>query len=455
MAEHGPDWRVDALPPTLAAALLQTPNVMAGVLEPLDGDYRYLNANASACAFHRRRPGELDGMSARSLGVPESHIARRLTVLRRCLAQRSSEVVEGVLHLEGQPPGWFMAVFAPIPGTPGQVGFIALDISQNRRRRRHAEGEGHRLALALDAAHLGVWDYDPAAGLLELDTRLRELLDIEAEQAVDLRLYRDRVHAEDWPRVKTATLAAMSSPEAPDYTLEHRIVRRGGEVCWIRSAGRVLFDGAGVPERILGAAQDISEQMRVRERQDLLVGEMNHRVKNSLANVHAIVEHSWRASGGEAQAFRQRVHQRLDALSRAHDVIAANAWSHTEMAEIVAAAMAPFSAEAMVIAGPVEGLKVKPEAGLSLIMTLHELATNAAKYGALSTARGQVQISWRRLDQDIELLWREVAGPPVRPPERQGFGSRLLGNALRGHGGGAWLTFAPEGVTCRLTLPTA
>lgn len=455
MAEHGPDGENEALPPALAVALLQTPEVMAGVLELLDGNYRYLSANANACAFFNRPPGGLDGMSARSLGVPESHIPRRLTVLQRCLERQSSEVVEGVLHLEGKPPGWFVAVFSPIRGTPGQVGFIALDVSQKWRRKQRAEGEGQRLSLALDAAKLGVWDYDPASDLVAWDPRMRDLFDVEAEHEVDLSVYQDRVHAEDWPQMKAAALRAMSSPETPDYTLEHRIVRRTGEVRWIRSTGRVLFDAAGTPVRILGAAQDITDQMLVRERQDLLVGEMNHRVKNNLANVHAIVDHSWRASGGEADAFRQQLHQRLDALSRALDVIAANAWSHTEVSEIVAAAMSPFSADVLVIKGPALGLRIKPEAGLSLIMALHELATNASKYGALSSECGRVQISWQATGQDIELLWREVAGPPVSAPIRLGFGSRLLSNALRGHGGTTWLTFDPEGVSCRLTLPSA
>jgi len=211
--------------------------------------------------------------------------------------------------------------------------------------------------------------------------------------------------------------------------------------------------------RIVGAVSvslDITDRERAEEQRRLLVHELNHRVKNTLATVQAIAVQTLRGAASTTEASKALT-ERLMALAKAHDALTRESWEGAELHEIVEAATDPYGGRnRFAVAGP--SVWLSPALSLSLALSLHELATNAAKYGALSTAAGAVAITWevvdRSMDARLKLRWIERGGPPVRPPTRRGFGSRLIERSLAAeNGGSATIEYPPEGVVCVMEAP--
>jgi len=232
-------------------------------------------------------------------------------------------------------------------------------------------------------------------------------------------------------------------------------LRQDGTRFWASGLMVPLRDGAGGVRGFLKILRDRTERRRAEERRALLVAELNHRVKNTLATVQSLSEQTLKSSprpGDFAPTFRGR----LQALARAHDLLTRESWEGATLGDVARAALAPWlgggDGGRIGVGGP--RVLLAPRQALALSMALHELATNAAKHGALSVPGGRVSLAWRRGGPAVAVEWTEEGGPPVRPPERRGFGSRLLGRALSAELGGAVeLDFAPGGVRCATRLP--
>jgi two-component sensor histidine kinase/integral membrane sensor domain MASE1 len=207
--------------------------------------------------------------------------------------------------------------------------------------------------------------------------------------------------------------------------------------------------------RLYAAAQrEIEERRRAEEHQKLLINELNHRVKNTLATVQSIAAQT-RRTAKDPKASYEAFIERLMALSRVHDVLTHERWERAALRAIVDGATQPFedgTGRRFRISGP--PVWIEPHAALALAMALHELATNAAKYGALSVAEGVVTLEWRLAEgpgEVLELAWREAGGPPVRPPKQRGFGSRLLERGLAGElNGEVSVDYRPDGLACTM-----
>jgi PAS domain S-box-containing protein len=211
--------------------------------------------------------------------------------------------------------------------------------------------------------------------------------------------------------------------------------------------------------RIVGAskiARDISERKRAQEQRNLLIEEIKHRMKNTIATVHAIASQTLRSvSRAELDAFLGR----LQALARAHDQLTIEHWNRTPLDGVVREALAPFqesNVARILIEGPAR-ISLDANRASLLTMVLHELATNAVKYGALSNGAGRVAVTWEQLaDREsphLRLSWKESGGPPVAAPQRRGFGSHLIERALAGDPGETRLEFNPAGLQCSLEIP--
>ncbi|WP_236551045.1 HWE histidine kinase domain-containing protein [Luteimonas sp. 9C] len=210
----------------------------------------------------------------------------------------------------------------------------------------------------------------------------------------------------------------------------------------------------GEVEAVAGSTRDVTDRRMHEEHLELLVHELNHRVKNTLSTVQSLV----RQTLGTAENLEDggtRIESRLLALSRAHDVLTRENWHSADMQDVVAGAIAPYESAPGVrfkLSGP--SCRLSPQRALALAMALHELATNAVKYGALSRDGGEVQITWDCTHDGegaaMQFDWRESGGPTVQPPTRRGFGSRLLERGLRNDlGGDVELRYAPGGVVFR------
>jgi two-component sensor histidine kinase len=199
------------------------------------------------------------------------------------------------------------------------------------------------------------------------------------------------------------------------------------------------------------------ERMRAEAQRTILVHELNHRVKNTLATVQSLAMQTYRNASSATEA-RDVLEARLAALSKAHDLLTARSWHAAHLSEVVTGALAPFRGAGRIIrtAGSDVGLSSKQALGLSL--ALHELATNAVKYGALSRKEGSVGVAWG-LDpgnkaKEVYLTWTEADGPPVAMPDRQGFGTRLMQRVLADElGGEVSLDYRPEGLVCTIRFP--
>jgi two-component sensor histidine kinase len=212
---------------------------------------------------------------------------------------------------------------------------------------------------------------------------------------------------------------------------------------------------AGRITRTLSAAIDIDERKRAEERRTLLIHELNHRVKNTLAAVQSIARQTLRSERDPAE-MSEVFTARLVSLSAAHDILTRENWEGAGLRELAQVALGAFDERRIRMSGP--DVRLGARAAIALSMALHELATNAAKYGALSGEAGNVALAWttRRANDEVllELEWRETGGPPVAAPKRRGFGSRLLTQGVRADlNGAAELRFEPDGVICRITAP--
>lgn len=214
----------------------------------------------------------------------------------------------------------------------------------------------------------------------------------------------------------------------------------------------------GQVEAIAGSTRDVTERRRHEQQMQLLVNELNHRVKNSLVMVQSLIRQSMRSASGLTEA-RDKIDARLLALSTTHDVLTRQSWHSADVLELTHTAIAPYESEPPRFRISGQGSRVEPRKAVALSMALHELCTNALKYGALSVPGGWVDIDWR-FERDaagaeqVVLCWREREGPQVAAPEIRGFGSRLLEQGLRHDlGGEVSLDFAPKGVAFKATVP--
>jgi two-component sensor histidine kinase/PAS domain-containing protein len=255
------------------------------------------------------------------------------------------------------------------------------------------------------------------------------------------RLPEARGHPQLFPRYARVFVSGDTS-EA-EYELGDR---------WFESRVARLGDGVVVTVR------DVSARKRADEVQKLLLQELNHRVKNLLASVIAMVVYTERGSGSTTE-YRDKLSERLQALSRAHNLLGGNAWSEASVGDVVKSTLEPHldrdSARFEIDGDP---FAISSDTALALNMALHELATNAAKYGALSEPSGRIAITWMS-DPDrpgfVRLIWTESGGPTVSPPESHGFGTRLLERAFGVAGGVVSLQLRPEGVACEMVFPSA
>ena len=199
---------------------------------------------------------------------------------------------------------------------------------------------------------------------------------------------------------------------------------------------------------------DRTEDVKRQRRQRLLLAELNHRVKNTLASVQSIVSQTLR-SAPDADTAKRDIESRLAALSKAHNLLSVQEWTSADLGAVVGQEMSIFDPERVSLDGP--PFKLSPKASISLAMLVHELATNAVKYGALGSEEGRVRIVWKEdADGNLTLSWNETGGPPATEPTRKGFGTRLIESiVLREFSGALEPVYRDEGFSCKITLEAA
>ena len=242
-----------------------------------------------------------------------------------------------------------------------------------------------------------------------------------------------------------------------EYSVEYRIIRAGGEVRWVETRCFISYNGAGRPHRVVGVSIDITERKRVEEQQRTLLAELDHRVKNALSTVSAVVSHTWQGSRSVAD-FVAALDGRIRSMATTQELLSSHRWHGVSLTELVRRELAPYATRNNAeINGP--DILLKPEAGQAMATVLHELATNAAKYGALSTKEGRVSIRWdRHLNGHprchLVFEWQEIGGPPVVALGKSSYGTSTIRDLIPYEFGGTVdLVLAPEGVQCRLELP--
>jgi two-component sensor histidine kinase len=232
------------------------------------------------------------------------------------------------------------------------------------------------------------------------------------------------------------------------------VVRASGEIRWCFTSAAASVDANDRVLRVSGVTIDITARKLAEQRQLLLTREVDHRARNVLALVQSIVKLT-RAE--DVMAFSHAVEGRITALARVHKILSLSSWEGAELGRLIEEELAPFmttDASRVVLSGP--AIQLEPATAQTLALALHELTTNAAKYGALSSLEGSLELVWSALPEGLELKWRETAGPPVQVPARQGFGTRSVITSVETQlGGQASFDWRPEGLYCRLLVPVA
>jgi PAS domain S-box-containing protein len=324
------------------------------------------------------------------------------------------------------------------------------ELESSTARLLHSE---QQLRLATDAAEIGLWDVDNVTNTLFWPSRVKAMFGISEDVPVSMADFYAGLHPDD----KEATVAAYDAACDPQqralYDVEYRTVgKEDGVVRWVEAKGRGVFDTDGKCVRVVGTAIDITKRKEAEARQDLLAREVDHRARNALAVVQSIVRLT-RASS--VDGYVAAVEGRIKALARAHALLSDSRWHGADLDALVAEELAPYrlsEAEKVKISGP--KVSLVPHMAQGLALALHEMATNAAKHGALSSMAGKVNVAWQVQPDLLMLQWVETGGPRIAPPPARSFGLNVIRASIESQLGGKTIfDWDPEGMKCTLTIP--
>jgi PAS domain S-box-containing protein len=343
-------------------------------------------------------------------------------------------------------------------GKPVTFSGVNYDITKERALQDELRAKSYELETVLATVPAGVWfTHDPEVRHVRRNRYAAELLGLPADEGAtdrsrDLRAVRLLRDGRELPRDELPLQRARRGERLVNE--EHTLVFPDGETKTLLSNGGPLLDADG---NVIGGvliSLDISSRKRVEEHRDLLIDELNHRVKNTLAVVQAIAAQTL-GRGQVSAEVRENLMARLRALADVHGVLTERERGEADLREVVEAALRPYAdaRDRIVTEGP--SVSLGGRLSLALAMVLHELMTNAIKYGALSTGDGRVSLTWSAAPtpggRRLALTWRESGGPPVTAPGRRGFGARLIERGLAAQpGGSAQLRFEPSGLVCEL-----
>jgi PAS domain S-box-containing protein len=336
---------------------------------------------------------------------------------------------------------------SPLRGAEGKVvgaSKVARDITERKRERELLR----RQADLLDQSHDAIFTWKIGGGIVYWSKGAERLYNYTAEEAIGRSSHE---------------LLRTRSP-VPMQEIELQIAREGswyGELTHTTCDGRtVVVESRLVRVQYSGEAytletnRDITERKAHEQHVDLLTREAEHRAKNLLANVGAMVQLS---QADTPDGLKKAIGGRIAALASVHSLFAQSRWTGAELGTLVKQELSPYSGEREVrtrIDGP--AVMLKPDAAQAVAVALHELATNAAKYGSLSVVKGHVRVEWlHSADGQLVLRWTEAGGPPVDPPTRTGFGTNMIETMIRGGAKGeVRLDWRVEGLACEIILPT-
>jgi two-component sensor histidine kinase/DNA-binding response OmpR family regulator len=306
-------------------------------------------------------------------------------------------------------------------------------------------------SVALAAGQMGSWDWDAATREVSWDEGQFHIFGVDPSQfKPTIDNMRALVVPEDWERLGAAVTGIAEDGQT--FQGEFRVRRPNGEVRWCIGAAAASVDANRRVVRLGGVTVDITERKNAEERQALLVREVDHRARNALAVVQSIVRLT-RAPTKEA--YIAAVEGRITALSRAHVLLSESRWQGANLTRLLEEELAPYrrgEVERISTSGP--PVFLDPATAQILAMTLHELATNAAKYGALSSTFGRVKLTWDKRPNGLELRWIESGGPPVQPTRAEGYGTRVISASIERHlDGRARFEWRAEGLHFTMSIP--
>lgn len=331
------------------------------------------------------------------------------------------------------------------------------DLTEQVTARQRLADQDQRLRATYEHAPVGIAEVDHDGRIRKVNEALCTITGRDRRTLLAMSIWDDSP-AEGQGDERDLFTQQMAG-ELEIYAIEKSFTHADGQTAWVELRSSRVEGGDGRPAYAVRVVRDITQEKRWAQQQLLLINELNHRVKNTLTTVQSITFQTLRNGGADA-SVQTAIEGRLLALSRAHDVLTRQNWEAADLAEIVDVAARPYlpgQAERLRVEGP--HVRLTPQTALGLAMALQELATNALKYGAWSTPEGVVDVVWTFPSASpgkLALTWRESGGPPVTPPERRGFGTRLLERGVGPEvGGSCVLTFEPKGLVCEITASAA
>ncbi|HEY0011731.1 MAG TPA: PAS domain-containing protein [Allosphingosinicella sp.] len=399
--------------------------------------------------------GSTDGDRWNAMFHPDDQ-DRAWEVWRSSLATGDPYHIEYRLRHRSGEYRWVLGRAQPVRDGSGAIRRwygSCTDVHDLRLAQDKARGAEERYRLAFRATKDAIWDCDLITDELDWNEALQTAYGYDPDTVrVTAAWWLDHIHPEDRERVDASARAAIAGT-GTDWYEEYRFRRADGSYAEVRDRATLIRNESGFAVRMIGAMLDLSDWKDAEKHQRLLINELNHRVKNTLAIVQGIAQQSFKGDNA-SPAARRAFEGRLAALSAAHNVLTDRSWAPVSILQIVEDAVAPYRGHAggFEIEGP--PVPIPPKAAVSLALTVHELTTNAVKYGALSAPAGRVSVQWSVANGRLSFTWRETGGPPVRAPEKRGFGSRMIESGLAAElDGTATIRFREEGVVCTVDAP--
>jgi PAS domain S-box-containing protein len=327
-----------------------------------------------------------------------------------------------------------------------RVAARTVELEESNRKLRESE---ERRTHALAAGRMGSWEWDSDTGEYIWDDGQHRIFGTSGTFITSSENVCALIYPEDRELyVKTLSDIAQG---APSRQFEFRIGRPAGQIKWCLASAAATADRSGQVGRVSGVTFDITERKEAEERQNLLAREVDHRAKNTLAVVQSVLRLSRAESVSD---YMTSVEGRVHALSRAHNLLSQSRWLAVSLNGLIEDELEPYRAAGKIeMSGPQVALR--SSAAQSLALAIHELSTNAAKYGALSSLAGSLSVKWAATEGHLTIDWQETGGPAVTPPTRRGFGTNiLLGSVEKQIGGKVEMDWRPSGLACRISIPS-